>query len=94
MLGTVHGHLVATQAVVQNGGGITGQSQHPSLGSPSSVFESGVDELHGLGFDAAPGTDEEPGVEQACVAGRDRNRIRLLDRGLGGHQLPAEQVKA
>ena len=93
-LGAVQGRLVATQAVVENGGRIAGQSRHPSLASRGRVLEAGVDELHGFGFVAAPGVEQEPGVHQACVAGSDRNLVGLLDERRGRGELPGEQVHA
>jgi hypothetical protein len=90
----VHRRLVTTQAVVEHGGGVAGQSRHAALGPRAGVLEAGADERHGVGFDAAPGADEKPGVQQACVARRDRNRVRLVDESLGGHELPGEQMHA
>ena len=79
-LGGVDGRLVAAQAVVENGGRVAGQRHHSSLASRACVVEAGVDELSGLRFDAAPGGEEEPGVQKACVAGCKRNRVCLLDK--------------
>ena len=86
--------FVATQTVVEDGSGVTGKSQHPALGSRDMVFTAGVDELQGVGFDTAPSAYEDPGVQQARVAGRDRNRVGLLDQGLSRDELPAEHVHA
>ena len=51
-----------------------------------------MDELHDFGFHAAPGADEQPGVHEARVTGRERNRVCLLDQSRGRGELAAEQV--
>ena len=50
--------------------------------------------LHGFGFDAAPGVEDEPGEHEGCVAGGHRDRIRLLGERRGRGELPAEHVHA
>ncbi len=86
--------LVATETVVEHRGRVLGKGDRPALAPAGRVFAARLDQLQRLRFLAAPGSEHQRGVGEGRVAGRLRDRIRLLDQRRSGGELSGVHVHA
>src|SRR6476660_1446059 len=86
--------LVASETIVQHGADALHQTEGSSLALGGRVPGTGFAQLQRPGLVPAPGGEEQRGVSERSVAGRGRDRIRLLDQRRGRGELPSVYVHA